>query len=516
MRRHNWITIGLTLLIALMIAVSCEKPQNEPGTPEVESDSIVIRDSSVICYGTVLSDGGDSIRERGICWYGEPYPTSISDHTPPVISDHRMVAGGDLGSFSRTLNHYGSDSIYYFRAYARNDVGVSYGSEMGFRCIYDPNLDDPGDDEPTTPVPILLEDLPAVTISPVTDITLNHAVCHGVITDNGGSEIIDRGFCWRREGNSLSYEYMSVSGSDMFQGVFEHLAPNTTYYVCAYAFNGKGTGYSNEISFTTLQGELPSISILSGPGLLGDGMVVDYLAYLEYDFGFEMSSSVGLSSLKLYWGSSYLEVNTTISDDVSLSGMNSYIYRKTPFILDELISSADSQDYVDIVLMAVVTDVNGVSNSVSFTYYYDVDWPLLAHDVYWSSSDDVWEEIGLVWTGNNGGFAHFRPLPEGRLFSFDVSVWGAVTMEDELVAMFDNLGTPISEYANVRVVPTEWEIEHDCFWGEYDDCFGVIMPDGSMTLIHVTSVKRIYPYYISMYYKEYKKRRVINNKLGPL
>ena len=167
MRRHNWITIGLTLLIALMIAVSCEKPQNEPGTPEVESDSIVIRDSSVICYGTVLSDGGDSIRERGICWYGEPYPTSISDHTPPVISDHRMVAGGDLGSFSRTLNHYGSDSIYYFRAYARNDVGVSYGSEMGFRCIYDPNLDDPGDDEPTTPAPILLEDLPAVTISPV-------------------------------------------------------------------------------------------------------------------------------------------------------------------------------------------------------------------------------------------------------------------------------------------------------------------------------------------------------------
>ena len=155
MKKHNWITIGLTLLIALMIAVSCEKPQHEPGTPdvvtdsliltdtsvickgivespEVESDSIVIRDSSVICYGTVLSDGGDSIRERGICWYGEPYPTSISDHTPPVISDHRMVAGGDLGSFSRTLNHYGSDSIYYFRAYARNDVGVSYGSEMGF------------------------------------------------------------------------------------------------------------------------------------------------------------------------------------------------------------------------------------------------------------------------------------------------------------------------------------------------------------------------------------------------
>ena len=513
MRKHNWITIGLTLLIALMIAVSCEKPQNEPGTPEVESDSIVIRDSSVICYGTVLSDGGDSIRERGICWYGEPYPTSISDHTPPVISDHRMVAGGDLGSFSRTLNHFGSDSIYYFRAYARNDVGVSYGSEMGFRCIYDPNLDDPGDDEPTTPVPVLLEDLPAVTISPVTDITLNHAVCHGAITDNGGSEIIDRGFCWRREGNSLSYEYMSVSGSDMFQGVLNHLAPNTTYYVRAYAFNGKGTGYSNEISFTTLQSELPSISILSGPGLLGDGMIVDSD---DYDFGFEMSSTVGLSSLKFYWeggyweGYSYIEVITIWADSVFLSGMNSYIYRGTVAI-PELSCSIDSQNDIDIVLMAVVTDVKGVSNNVSFTCFYDVDCPLVGYEVYGSSSDDVWEETALVWTGNTGGFAHFRPLPEVRLYSFDACDWYAITTEDELVAVFDNPGTAIGEYANVSVVPTEWEIEHceNCEYIDhnYDDFLGVILPDGSMKLIHVTTA-RIYPStcYIYMEYKEYKKK----------
>ncbi len=514
MKKHNWITIGLTLLIALMIAVSCEKPQNEPGTPEVESDSIVIRDSSVICYGTVLSDGGDSIRERGICWYGEPYPTSISDHTPPVISDHRMVAGGDLGSFSRTLNHFGSDLIYYFRAYARNDVGVSYGSEMGFRCIYDPNLDDPDDDEPATPVPVLLEDIPSVTISPVTDITLNSAVCHGAITDNGGSAIIEKGFCWRREGNPLSYEYMSVLGSDMFQGVLNRLVPNTTYYVRAYAFNGKGTGYSNEISFTTLQGDIPLISILSGPGLLGEGMFVDSD---DYDFGFEMSSTVGLSSMKFYWGSSYLE-NITLenwADSVFLSGMNSYIYRGT-VTFPELSCSIDSQIDVDIVLMAVVTDVNGVSNCVSFTCFYDVDCPLVGYEVYGSSSDDdVWEEIGMAWIGNNGGFAHFRPLPEVRLFSFDASVWSAVTTEDELVAVFDNLGTPIGEYANVSVVPTEWEIEHceNCEYinHDYDDFLGVILPDGSMKLIHVMTA-RIYPStcYIYMQYKEYKKWRVIN------
>ena len=102
--------------------------------------------------------------------------------------------------------------------------------------------------------------------------------------------------------SATNYHNMSVSGSDMFQGVLDHLAPNTTYYVRAYAFNGKGTGYSNEISFTTLEEEEPSypyLAVLYGDNYLGDGQMAEL--FKEYAFGFTMYSPAGLRFLRYMW-----------------------------------------------------------------------------------------------------------------------------------------------------------------------------------------------------------------------
>lgn len=250
MKKFTKALAAIMLMIVLFFATGCEpedNPQTEPGMPKVETDSLVVTPTSVVCYGNVLSDGGGDILERGVCWYGEPYPTFtlLEDHTAPVLSDHRMVAGGDLGGFSRELNHYGTDSIYYFRAYAKNDAGVSYGSEKVLVSIFDPDLEDV--------VPVTLEDLPTVRITSVSDVTESHALCVGAITDDGGSAIVERGFCWRSV-NSYSYHYLSVQGTDAFTGILSNLLPNTTYYVRAYAVNEKGRGYSNEMSFTTKKG----------------------------------------------------------------------------------------------------------------------------------------------------------------------------------------------------------------------------------------------------------------------
>ena len=366
MNKQNWIAIGLMLSIVIIIVVSCEKPQNAPGTPVIESDSIVVTGSSVICYGTVLSDGGDSIRERGICWYSEPYPTWITDHTPPVISDYCMIAGGDLGSFSRTLNHYGPDSVYYFRAYAMNDIGVSYGSEMGLVCIFDPNIDN--DDNDDVPTIALLEQFPTVDIFPVTEIMEDQAVCHGVITNDGGSAIIEKGFCWRTNGSPYSYVYQSVSGSDEFQGALANLASSTTYYVRAYAVNGIGTGYSQETMFTTFSSEPsdslenmpPMISVLSGDGMLEEGTAIQN--YVEYKFGFEMSSSAGLSSLKVY--DKFINPNSVsqdfIMDEIDLSGKNHYVYIST-FKWEPVTKR------VTYLIFGEVTDVNGLTSRDTLT-----------------------------------------------------------------------------------------------------------------------------------------------------
>lgn len=251
MRKLTKAMVAIMLTMALFFVTGCEpedNPQTESGMPEVETDSLIITPTSVICYGTVLSDGGGDILERGVCWYGDPYPTFtlLEEHKAPDLSDHRIVASGDLCNFSCELNHYGADSIFYFRAYAKNDAGVSYGSEKVLVSIFDPNLEND--------VPVLLEDLPAVRITSVSDVTESHALCVGAIVADGGSAIVERGFCWRKE-NSTSYNYFSVQGADFFNGALSNLLPNTTYYVRAYAVNEKGRGYSNEMSFTTEDGD---------------------------------------------------------------------------------------------------------------------------------------------------------------------------------------------------------------------------------------------------------------------
>ena len=374
MRRHNWITIGLTLLIALMIAVSCEKPQNEPGTPEVVTDSLILTDTSVICKGIVESDGGDSIIERGICWYSESYPPTIENHVSPTISDHRMVARGDLGEFSCELTDLEINKVYYLCAYARNSIGVSYGSENVFvyisaDVVWVGNTPTPD----TPPVPVLMEELPTVTISPVTDITSNQATCHGAITDDGGSAIINRGFCWRTN-DDPDYNYICVTESD-FAYSLSNLAPNTAYYVRAFAVNEKGIGYSSEIGFTTLEEEEPSypyLAALYGDNYLGDGQMVEL--FKEYAFGFTMYSPAGLRSFEVHVDK--VNNGTELSYSMNFDeGVESYEYK----------TNIRFSDRYDRIIKCTVADNDYNYKTVSFRVHINPNT---------KTSDCEWHRIG--------------------------------------------------------------------------------------------------------------------------
>lgn len=438
MRKHNWITIGLTLLIALMIAVSCEKPQNEPGTPDVVTDSLILTDTSVICKGIVESDGGDSIIERGICWYSESYPPMIENHESPTISDHRMVAGGDLGKFSCELMNLEINKVYYLCAYARNSVGVSYGSENEFvyisaDVVWVGNTPTPD----TPPVPVLMEELPTVTISPVTDITANQATCHGAITDDGGSAIINRGFCWRTN-DDLDYNYICVTESD-FAYTLSNLAPNTAYYVRAFAVNEKGIGYSSEISFITLEEEpsFPYIAVLSGDGFISDGDILEL--HTEYKFGFEMSSSIGLSKFWVWTdgGSAY---DGSVSEVVNLDGAESFVYTATVNFLD----------HAERVISGSVTDNNGVTNTVSFR----VSNPsICVHDCEWIrfgpsrfclvlNGDTINRVYGhsIIATVDHGCSicgSQFAPYIYNDAGEVNQTVWTAVNSMEELETLWE-------------------------------------------------------------------------------
>ena len=104
-------------------------------------------------------------------------------------------------------------------------------------------------------------EVPVVNTLDIGNITAVTARCSGTVVDGGKSNVIARGFCWSTaQYPSLSDSHI-VSGSGLgnFQEEITGLAVGTTYYVRAYATNGVGTGYGDQLSFTTLAG-LPVVN----------------------------------------------------------------------------------------------------------------------------------------------------------------------------------------------------------------------------------------------------------------
>jgi len=93
--------------------------------------------------------------------------------------------------------------------------------------------------------------LPTVTTTAVSDITALSSVSGGTIISSGGAEIVNRGVCWSTSNNPTIANNVTQDWGSSFTSFISGLAPNTTYYVRAFATNSVGTAYGNQVSFTT-------------------------------------------------------------------------------------------------------------------------------------------------------------------------------------------------------------------------------------------------------------------------
>ncbi|HNS30262.1 MAG TPA: BspA family leucine-rich repeat surface protein, partial [Tenuifilaceae bacterium] len=97
--------------------------------------------------------------------------------------------------------------------------------------------------------------LPAVTISPITNVQFTSVFTGGEVTNDGGSPVAARGLVWSTSPNPTLENNVGNTDNGSGLGVFvcqlSNLNPGTTYYVRAYATNDNGTGYSSGLSFTT-------------------------------------------------------------------------------------------------------------------------------------------------------------------------------------------------------------------------------------------------------------------------
>ena len=206
-----------------------------PGTPElptITTGSVYdINYNTASGSGNATAEGSSTITVKGVCW--------STGHNPTIANSHSTDGGTRTGSFYSYMTGLVTGTTYYVRAYATNIVGTSYGNEVSF----------------TT-----LTNLPTITTTNITNISKTGATGGGNVTNQGAASIVSRGVCWNTTGTPTIANSKTVNGTGTgsFISYLTGLTPNTLYYVRAYATNSVGTGYGNEVTFSTI-GDLPTV-----------------------------------------------------------------------------------------------------------------------------------------------------------------------------------------------------------------------------------------------------------------
>ena len=213
----------LLLPIALII-LSCSAEDSCEPTPKLTTAAAEdITDVSATISGTITPPTcDDTVTSQGFV-YGE--------ENLPTVDDTKIVKSGS--SISASLTNLNQNTTYYIRTFFENPLGVFYGNQVVF----------------TTAVGDAL-----ISLGSFSDISTGSAKTTVGINSSGGGNISTKGVCYSTSTEPTINDSKAEAGSGGagFSITLESLDNYTKYYARAYATNEKGTFYSEERSFTTL------------------------------------------------------------------------------------------------------------------------------------------------------------------------------------------------------------------------------------------------------------------------
>ena len=192
--------------------------------PTVEGlAAIEVAGTSFKANANVADFGGADITAKGFCYSTSENPTLENSSVSGTWSE------GD--NFIAEVTGLSPVTTYYVRAYATNSAGTSYSEQI------------------TVTTTAGLATVDDVTSSDITGVSFKVS---SEITNTGGAEVTEKGFCYATTENPTVESSKKVVDGDEFETTIEDLANGTTYYVRAYATNSAGTAYSEQISVLTL------------------------------------------------------------------------------------------------------------------------------------------------------------------------------------------------------------------------------------------------------------------------
>ena len=208
------------------------QPAIETTLPTVTTDGVAnTTQTTATANGTITDLGLPNASQYGVVWDTAANPTiALTTKTAQGVP-----AGA--GAFTSSITGLTANTLYHVRAYATNAAGTAYGDDVIF----------------TT----LVSAAPTATTDSVNEVTQTTATVNGTISDLGMPSATQYGVVWGTAINptvALSTKTTQgvPAGTGPFTSSIAGLAANTLYHVRAYATNTAGTGYGQDVTFTTL------------------------------------------------------------------------------------------------------------------------------------------------------------------------------------------------------------------------------------------------------------------------
>lgn len=258
-----------------------------------------LEQNSVTFNGVIDDEGKPTYTERGFVYSTTAQPT-IERNDGKITS-----AVNSQSSFSANESGLLSNTPYYVRAYAKNDVGVAYGNDVTF-----------------TTKGVVAE----VSVSEATSVGSTTATLNGTIMKEGIPAYTEKGFCYSSENTQpkINDNKIVVGGSGIgpFETRINNLDYPKRYYVKAYVMQNGSPIYSNNVvefstSATKTEVQTSGVSGLSATSATFNGSIIEIGDPPYSERGFCYSSTAS---------------NPTISNNkiaVSGSGAGNYSYNVT-------------------------------------------------------------------------------------------------------------------------------------------------------------------------------------------
>ncbi len=92
--------------------------------PVVQTDSLLqTGNNSCTIFGSVISAGGDTIQEKGICWSTDSFPTI--NHNSILVDNINTI-------FQTNIYQLPTGTKIFFRTYCKNAAGIAYGNTLSW------------------------------------------------------------------------------------------------------------------------------------------------------------------------------------------------------------------------------------------------------------------------------------------------------------------------------------------------------------------------------------------------